>query len=59
MSPPPVGGVRVEGATSLRRVARRKGGPEDEQERGERRHKKDHTIPKPPDDGQPHVDVLA
>lgn len=59
ISPPPVGGVRVEGTTPLRRVDRRRGGPEDEREREERRRKQGRILPEPPDDGQPHVDVLA
>lgn len=59
ISPPPVGGNRVEGPQAVRRVDRRKRHSEEEAERRERRERQPRRLPEPPDDGQPHVDVLA
>ena len=60
MSPPPVGGNRVEGPSAVQRVNRRKRHSEEENERRERRKgQQTRKLPEPPDDGQPHVDVLA
>jgi hypothetical protein len=60
MSPPPVGGNRVEGASAVPRVGRRKRHSEEDAERRERRKHQGHVPPTDiPDDGQPHIDMLA
>lgn len=59
ISPPPVGGTRIEGPSAVRRVDQRRNPAEEEEHRRRQERQKPRQLPEPPDDGQPHVDLLA